>query len=51
MIGAVLGFAACWLLATVLMWRILGAGVTTDSPVLRAAFALAWPVFLWREGR
>ncbi len=46
-----LGFALCWLLGTLLMWRMIAAHLTTDSAFLRLIFALFWPVMLWKEGR
>lgn len=49
--GFALGFAACWLLTTLLMWRRLGNRVSSDSPGVRFGLALAWPALLWMEGR
>lgn len=46
-----LGFAACWSLATLLTWRRLGNRLSSDSPAVRFGLALAWPAFLWMEGR
>ena len=50
MIGFALGFGACWSLVTLLMWRRLSV-VSSDSPGIRLVLALAWPAFLWMEGR
>lgn len=46
-----LGFAVCWLLASLLMMRRLGNRVSSDSPGMRFGLALAWPALLWMEGR
>lgn len=45
-----LGFAACWMVGTLAMWRRTAA-VSSDSPLVRFGFALAWPLMLWMEGR
>jgi hypothetical protein len=50
MMDLALGFAACWSLATLLMWRRLSV-VSSDSPGIRFGLALAWPAILWMEGR
>lgn len=46
-----IGFGGCWAIGTLLMWRMLGNGLSSDSPAVRLGMALCWPAVLWMEGR